>query len=44
MNVVVQTMTNDNFIKEYSEEININDINDINDINNIYDNPHVPFI
>ena len=41
MNVVVQTMTNDNFIKEYSEEININDLNDIN---NIYDNPHVPFI
>ena len=38
MNVVVQTMTNDNFIKEYSEEININDIN------NIYDNPHVTFI
>lgn len=35
MNVVVQTMTNDNFIKEYSKEININ---------NIYDNPHVPFI
>lgn len=41
MNTVVQTMTNDNFIKEYSKEININDINGIN---NIYDNPHVPFI
>ena len=41
MNVVVQTMTNDNFIKEYSKEININGVNNIN---NIYDNPHVPFI
>ena len=41
MNVVVQTMTNDNFIKEYSKEININDINSTD---NIYDNPHVPFI
>ena len=38
MNVVDQTMTNDNFIKEYSKEISINGIN------NIYDNPHVPFI
>lgn len=35
MNVVDQTMTNDNFIKEYSKEISVN---------NIYDNPHVPFI
>lgn len=35
MNIVVQTMTNDNFIKEYSKEISVN---------NIYDNPHVPFI
>ena len=38
MNIVVQTMTNDNFIKEYSKEININSTD------NIYDNPHVPFI
>lgn len=38
MNIVIQTMTNDNFIKEYSKEININGVD------NIYDNPHVPFI
>ena len=38
MNIVVQTMTNDNFIKQYSKEISINGVN------NIYDNPNVPFI